>query len=137
MTEPIPPGYRCQDRSRVIIILALLASVALLSGILFMLVSIGHNGLNIRLGGDIKLSDMSDHMTVELTMDEPIVLAVPQAVQMVTTGPDGKAIPATLSFVTCPTCSGPMFPSKWNPWNGQIEWTCPSCGESGSPLDEP
>ncbi len=136
MTEPIPPGDRVQDRSRVVIALALFAAVVLLLAIFFMLVSINRNGLNIRLGGDISLSDMSDHLIVELTMDEPIVLAV-QPVQMVTTGPDGEAIPATLSFVTCPSCGGPMLPSKWNPWNGEIEWTCPVCGEASQPLDTP
>jgi len=127
MTEPLPPAYRVQDRSRIIVILALLATVILLLAILFMLVSISSNGLDIRLGGDINLSDVSDHLTVELTMDEPIILAMPQPVQMVATGPDGEAIPATLSFVTCPNCGGPMLPSKWNPWNGRIEWACPAC----------
>jgi len=137
MTEPIPSGYPAQDRSRIIIVLALVAAVVLLLGILFMLVSIGRNGLNIRLGGDINLSEMSDHLTVELITDDPLVLAMPQPVQMVTTGPGGKAIPASLSMVACPSCSGPMLPSKWNPWNGQIEWTCSACGETGPALDEP
>ena len=137
MTEPMPPGYRVQDRSRIIIVLALFAAVVLLLAILFMLVSIGRNGLNIRLAGDINLSEMSDHLIVDLTMADPIVLEMPQPVQMVTTGPGGEAIPATLSLVTCPSCNGPMLPSKWNPWNGQIEWTCPVCGETGPPLDTP
>ncbi|MCK5246529.1 hypothetical protein KAR02_06500 [Candidatus Bipolaricaulota bacterium] len=137
MTESAPPGYPIQDRGRLVIILALLASIVLLLAILFMLVSISRNGLNIRLGGDKDLSDMSDQVTVELTMDEPIVLAIPQPVQMVATGPDGEAIPATLSFVRCPSCNGSMLPSKWNPWTGQIEWTCPACGEAGPPLDTP
>jgi len=127
MTEPMPPGYRVQDRSRIIVILALIATVFLLLAILFMLVSISSNGLSIRLGGDINLSDVSDHLTVELTMDEPIVLAMSQPVEMVTTGPDGEPIPATLSFVTCPSCDGPMLPSKWNPFTGKIEWVCPTC----------
>ena len=137
MTEPISPGDRVQDRSRVVIISTLFAAVVLLLAILFMLVSISRNGLNIRLGGDINLSDVSDHLTVELTMADPIVLAMPEPVQMVTTGPDGEAIPATLSFVTCPSCGGSMLPSKWNLWNGQIEWTCPVCGETRPFLDTP
>ncbi|MFC2083206.1 hypothetical protein ACFLSG_04125 [Candidatus Bipolaricaulota bacterium] len=129
MTEVRPPGYR----GRIAIVLASLASIALLVAILIMLVSISRNGLNIRLSGDINLSDVSDTLTVELTMDEAIVLAMPQPVQMFTTGPDGEAIPAALSLATCPTCGGSMLPSKWNPWSGQIEWTCPACDEIDTP----
>ena len=125
------------DRDRLIIILALLASVVVLLGILFMLFSISRNGLNIRLGGDINLSELSDHITVELTMADPITLTLPQSIQMVATGPDGEAIPATLAFANCPQCGGPMLPSKWNPWDGRIEWTCPACGEASAPLDTP
>lgn len=128
--RPVDPG-------RLIILLALLASVVLLLGILFMLFSISRNGLNIRLGGDINLAELGDHITVELTTDEPLVLALPEPVQMVTTGPGGDAIPATLAFANCPQCSGPMLPSKWNPWDGRIEWTCPACGEPSTPLDTP
>ena len=123
MSNPILPA----DGGRLVIILALLASVITLLAILFMLFSISRNGLNIRLGGDINLSDLSDHMTVKLTMDEPISLALPQPIQMVATGPDGEAIPATLAFAICPHCGGPMLPSKWNLWDGRIEWTCPVC----------
>jgi len=125
------------DRGRLIIILALLASVVTLLGILFMLFSISRNGLNIRLGGDINLSDLSDHITVELTMDEPISLALPQPIQMVATGPGGEAIPATLAFAICPNCGGSMLPSKWNLWDGQIEWTCPVCDQLDPPVDSP
>ena len=128
--RPVDPG-------RLIILLALLASVVLLLGILFMLFSISRNGLNIRLGGDITLAELGDHITVELTTDEPIVLALPEPVQMVTTGPGGEAIPATLAFANCPQCGGPMLPSKWNPWDGRIEWTCPTCDASATPAGKP
>ncbi len=137
MTDSVPPGNRTQDRGRVVMILALLASLILSLAILFMLVSISINGLNIRLGGDINLSELSDHITVELTMDEPIALAIPQPLQMVVAGPDEEPIPATLSFATCPNCGGSMLPSKWTPWNGRIEWVCPACGETGPPLTAP
>ena len=137
MTESARPGYRGQDRGRVAIFLALFVCIALLLAVLFMLVSIGRNGLSIRLGGDVNLSDMTDRITVELSMDEPIVLAIPQPIQMVAAGPDGDAIPATLSFVSCPSCDGSMLPSKWNPWTGQIEWTCPACGETGPLISNP
>ena len=135
MTDSVPPSHQAQNRGRLILISALIAGVVLLLAILVMLVSISRNGLTLRLSGDINLSELSDHITVALTMDEPIVLAVHQPVQMVATGPDGEPIPATLSFATCPSCGGPMLLSKWNPWDGRIEWTCPACGETGPPLD--
>lgn len=131
MTEPARPSYRGPDRGRVAIFLALFVSIALLLAVLFMLVSIGRNGLSIRLGGDINLSDLTDRITVKLSMDDPIVLEIPQPVQMVAAGPEGDAIPATLSFVSCPRCDGAMLPSTWNLWTGKIEWTCPTCGETG------
>ena len=127
MSNSVLPGDRVSDRGRVVIILALLATVVLLLAILFMLFSISRDGLNIRLGGDLNLGDLSDHITVELTMDEPITLALPQPLQMVAAGPDGEPIPATLAFANCATCGGPMLPSNWNICDGRIEWTCPVC----------
>lgn len=137
MTDSIPPSHQVQDRGRLVIILALIAGAILLLAILFMLISISRNGINFRLSGDINLSDLSDRITVELTMDKPIALAMSQPLQLVATGPDGEPIPATLSFATCPSCGGSMLLSKWNPWDGRIEWICPTCGETGPPLDTP
>ncbi len=125
------------DRNRLVVIFALFFTIVLLLGIFFMLFFISRNGLDIRLGADINLSDLSDHITVELTIDEPIVLAFPQPIRMVASGPDEGAIPATLAFTNCPHCGGPMLPTKWNPLDGRIEWTCPVCGETGPPLDTP
>jgi hypothetical protein len=123
------------DRGQLAIIAALFGAIALLLAILFMLVSIGRNGLSLHLAGDINLADLGDQITVKLTMDQPVTLAIPQPVQMVAAGPDGGAIPASLSFAMCPSCGASMLPSKWNPWNGQIEWTCPDCtgASQGSP----
>ena len=126
MSDPILPV----DRGRLVIILALLASVVLLLGILFMLFSISRDGLNIHLGVDLNLADLGDHITVEVRTSQPIELALPYPIQMVATGPGGEPIPATLAFANCPLCGGPMLPSKWNPLGGQIEWTCPVCGEA-------
>jgi hypothetical protein len=125
------------DRGRFLMLLALCTSVALLSAILFFLVSISLNGISIHLGGDVNLSDAADRITVELTMSEPIVLTMPDAAHLVTTGPEGAAIPASLSLATCPVCGGPMLPGKWNLWTGEIEWVCPNCGAVGPVPDSP
>ena len=130
MTDSVSPGTRGQDRSRLPVLLALVVSIALLLAVLIMLISISRNGLDIRLGGDINLADLSEGVTVQLQMNEPVILAIPEPVQLVAAGPEGQAIPATLSFVTCPNCDGSMLPTKWNPWTGQIEWTCPTCGQT-------
>jgi hypothetical protein len=127
MSNSVLPGDRVSDRGRIVIILALLAAVVLLLAILFMLFSISRNGLSIRLGGDLNFGELRDHITVELTMDEPISLALPQPLQMVAAGPEGEPIPATLAFANCADCEGPMLPSNWNIWDGRIEWTCPVC----------
>lgn len=137
MTEPAQTHHQGQDRGRIAIFFALSVCIVLLLAVLFMLVSIGRNGLSIHLGGDVSLSEMTDRITVELAMDQPVVLAIPQPVQLTATGPDGDAIPATLSFVSCPSCDASMLPSKWNPWTGQIEWLCPSCGETGPSMSSP
>ena len=132
MSKTALPDDRASNGGRIVIILALLAIVVLLLGILFMLFSISRNGLNIRLEGDFNLSELGEHITVELTMAEPITLALPQPLEMVAAGPDGDPIPATLAFASCPDCNSPMLPSTWNLWNGRIEWTCPVVDESHS-----
>lgn len=137
MSNSVPPGDRVSDRGRIVIILTLLAAVVVLLAILFMLFSISRHGLNIRLGGDLNFGELRDHITVELTMDEPITLTLPQPIQMVATGPDGKPIPASLAFANCATCNGPMLPSNWSIWDGRIEWTCPVCDESAEAASVP
>lgn len=137
MTESPSAGFRTPDRGRLAVLVALVASIALLLAVLFMLVLISRNGLDIRLGGDINLADLSKGITVQLQMSAPVILAIPEPVQLVAAGPDGAAIPATLSFVTCSGCNGSMLPSRWNPWTGQIEWTCPTCGQTSLLLPSP
>jgi hypothetical protein len=127
MTDTSRPG--APDRGRLLILSALAATVALLAGILFMLVLISRNGISIHLGGDISLSDASDRISVELSMNEPLVLTMPEPAHLVATGPEGNAIPAALSLAVCPHCGGSMLPGKWNLWTGEIEWVCPACGQ--------
>jgi len=135
VTEPTPAIHRARDRGRLAASVALLVCGALLLAILFMLISINRNGLAIHLDGDISLSDMGDDITIQLSMDGPIVLTLPQDVQLVATGPDGHPIPANLSFATCPNCGQSMLPVRWNPWSWQIEWMCPACGQASPSLD--
>ncbi len=134
MTDPGSSPLGNRDRGDLFIALALVAAILLLAAILVMLISISRNGLDIRVQGDVGVDGLGDQITVHLAADEPIVLSMPQPVQMVATGPDGEAVPATLALATCPECGGPMLPTRWNPWTGEIEWTCPACGET---LSEP
>ncbi len=137
MSNTASPADRTASRDRIIIILALLATIAMLCAILFMLVSISRNGLNIRLGGDLSFGELADPITVQLTMDESVALTLAQPIQMVAAGPNGDPIPATLSLALCPTCGGAMLPSKWNLWDGHIEWTCPTCDLTSGPSRAP
>jgi len=132
MTNSTQPSDRTSDNGRIVIILALLASVVLLSAILFLLVSISRNGLHLDLGGNITLGELGDRITVELKIDEPITVGLDQPVQMFASGPNGDPIPVTLGTASCPTCGGSMLPSKWNIWDGRIEWICPVCGDTAA-----
>jgi len=111
--------------------IALLACMLLLGAILFVLLSIGRTGLTIQVTGTVNLSEVGEQLRIELSMDEPVVLSLDQPAQLVATGPDGAAIPATFSLATCPVCGGAMIPNRWNPWTGEIEWICPTFGTSG------
>jgi hypothetical protein len=132
VTELQPQPPRTRIPTNLPIVLALCAVGIVLAAVLFMLVSISLNGLDIRIHGDMDLAQLGNQITVHLTADEPFTLTMPQPVPLEATGPDGEAIPATLSLATCPVCGGPMLPSKWNPWTGRIVWSCPACGETVS-----
>jgi hypothetical protein len=128
LTDLKPPPLPA--RSNLAIIIVLCALVVVLGALLFILVSISLNGLDVRVHGDVDLGQLSDQLTIHLVADEPFTLTMPQPVPLEATGPDGEAIAASLALVTCPVCGGPMLPSKWNPWTGQIVWSCPACGET-------
>jgi len=99
----------------------LVTCAVLLAGILIVLLMIGFNGVRIRLDGAIDLSQMTEAVTLQLAVDEPIALRMEEPVQVIAAGPDGDPIPATLVF-TPVGASGPVLPIRWNPWTGELEW---------------
>jgi len=71
-------------------------------------------------------------------MTDPIQIEMPEAVQLVASGPDGGAVPVELEFISCSSCGGTMVPVRWNLWTGEIEWVCPTCGDSAiGPASDP
>jgi len=60
-------------------------------------------------------------------MGEPVTLVLDDSANLTVTGPDGGSLPASLSLLPCPACGAPMLPVRWNPWSGEIEWSCTSC----------
>jgi|GEM_PF-1017280 len=99
----------------------LVTCAVLLAGILIVLLMIGFNGVRIRLDGAIDLSQMTEAVTLELKVDEPIAMRMEEPLQVIAAGPDGDPIPATLVF-TPVGASGPILPIRWNPWTGELEW---------------
>jgi len=105
---------------------AWIVCAALLLGILVVLVGIGRNGIRIELAGEVNVAGMQD--TVTLSMSEPIPLVMEEPARLITTGPDGQAIPTAVSLLSCPECGASMLPVRWSPWTGEIEWSCAACG---------
>ena len=113
--------------NRTVQTIALVTCAGLLLGILLVLAGIGRNGVRIELAGDVNVTGMHD--TVRLSFSEPIPLVMEEPARLITTGADGKAIPATVSLLTCPECGAAMLPVRWSPWSGEIEWACTVCDE--------
>lgn len=113
--------------NRLVQTIALVACAGLLLGILLVLVNVGRNGVRIELAGDVHVTGMQD--TIALSMSEPVPLKMEQPAHLITTGPDGDPMRATLSLLPCPECGASMLPVRWSPWSGEIEWVCPACGE--------
>jgi len=114
--------------NRTVQTIALVTCAGLLLGILLVLVGIGRNGVRIELAGDVNVTGMHD--TISLSMAEPVSLVMAEPGRLITTGPDGKAVPAAVSLLPCPNCGASMLPVRWNPWSGEIEWACPICDET-------
>ena len=111
--------------NRALQILTLIALVGLLAGVLFVLVDISQNGIRLELAGSVDVTGMTDQ--VQLTMRDPVTLVLEDPANLSVSGPNGAAVPATLSLLPCSECGAPMLPVRWNPWTGEIDWACTAC----------
>lgn len=103
---------------------ALVALIGLLATITALLVRIGHDGITIRLGGQVEVVNATTGVTGEVS------LVMPTPVNLIATGPQEEPIPANLAVISCPQCGGSMLPVRWNLWSGKIEWRCLDCGRT-------
>jgi len=113
--------------NRTVQTLSLIACACLLLGILIVLAGIGRRGIRIELAGDVNIAGMHD--TVTLSMPDPVPLVMAEPGQLITTGPEGGAVPAAITLLPCPECGVSMLPVRWSPWSGEIEWACPVCNK--------
>jgi hypothetical protein len=121
--------------NRTIQTIALVICAGLLLGILLVLAGIGRRGVRIELAGDVNVTGMHD--TIRLSVSEPVPLVMEEPGYLITTGPDGKPVPATVSLLPCPECGASMLPVRWSPWSGEIEWACPVCDARATRPAEP
>lgn len=113
--------------SRTLQTIALAACAGLLLAILLLLLGIGRNGVRIELAGDVHVTGMPEE--VVLSMSDSVGLVMEEPGHLITTGPDGSAIPTVVSLLPCPECGASMLPVRWSLWSGEIEWACPVCAE--------
>lgn len=104
-----------------ILALMLIAMIAVFGGLMYILVGVQRDGIRIRVEGEVMLgtSQSDGPAVVELVMSD--------AVQLVG-GEENGALSAEIGFVNCPDCGGVMVPSRWNPFSGELDWQCVSCG---------
>ena len=102
---------------------ALVALIGLLTTLTVFLARIGHDGIPIRLGGQVEIVNAATGVTGEVS------LVMPTPVNLIATGPEQEPIPANLAVIACPQCGGSMLPVRWNLWSGKIEWRCLECGQ--------
>jgi len=111
---------------------SMLAAIALLLvAILATLITIAWRGVQVEHTGAISLETMLDG--IPLRMEGPVMMQNVEPVHMVTTGPTGEAIPVELAFLECHECGGTLVPVRWNPFTGDIEWSCPTCERDVAP----
>ena len=101
----------------------LVALIGLLTIITVFLAQIGHDGIPIRLGGQVEIVNTATGVTGEVS------LVMPNPVNLIATGPQEQPIPANLAIIPCPQCGGTMLPVRWNLWTGEIDWRCIECGQ--------
>ncbi len=113
---------------QVTLFVGMVAIIALLGGLLFVLLDISQNGITINLSGEVGLG-----AGVAPQIGGEITLVMPEPVDLIATGPDSGPVPADLSIAPCPKCGGKFIPIKWNAWTGDITWRCLDCGYIGEP----
>lgn len=98
----------------------------LLAAILVVLIGITQHGIRIEYAGDVRIVGMPSE--IALRMPEPVQLEMPNGAQLTASVSDGTDIPLSITLLTCPQCGGPLLPTRWNVFTGEIDWTCPACG---------
>jgi hypothetical protein len=121
--------------NRALQIVALVVFAVLLASVLFELIDISRHGIRLELTGSVNVNGMPEE--VGLKMGEPVTLMFEEPANVTVSGPEGGAIPASLSLLSCPSCGSPMLPVRWNPWTGEIDWVCTVCGEQVSQSAKP
>ena len=101
--------------------------VGLLAALLILLLTIGRNGIRIETVGEVRIVGMPSE--IALRMAEPVRLTMPEGTTLV-----GNAdIPVSVTVFPCPTCGGPLVPTRFSLFSGEIEWTCPACNAAKTP----
>lgn len=109
---------------------ALVAVCGLLIAILVLLAGITRHGIRIEYAGDVRIVGMPSE--IALRMEEPVRLTMPNGTQLTASLSDGASIPVAVTLLTCPECGGTLLPTRWNVFTGEIDWTCPTCGEDAA-----
>jgi len=112
---------------------ALIALVLLMAGVFALLFQVARNGVTMNVTGAVSLENATTGVSGTVKLD------MPDAVNLVATGPDHGAVPTALAFATCPKCGGSMIPVRFNLITGEIEWECLDCGYTvnGQPGNTP
>jgi ribosomal protein S27AE len=105
-----------------VLYVGLAAMVLLMAGIFALLFQVTRNGVPVNVTGAVSLANATTGVTGTVKLD------VPEAINLVATGPDKGAVPADLALATCPKCGGSMIPVRFNLITGAIEWKCLQCG---------
>jgi len=105
-----------------VLAIGLAALVLLMAGVFALLFQVARSGVTVNVTGAVSLANPTTGVSGTVT------LAMPDAVNLVATGPDHGAVPTALAFATCPKCGGSMIPVRFNLITGEIEWQCLDCG---------